>query len=63
MYENDYVYLLLYVDDILIVGTSMEVVNGVKEKLCKKFEMKDLGAATHILGMRIFRNYLLNRLC
>ena len=53
---NDFVYLLLYVDDMLIVGTSMEVINSVKGKLSQKFEMKDLGESTPILGIRIFRD-------
>lgn len=44
---------LMYVSDMLIADTSIKVVNGLKKKISKKFEMKDMGATTQILGMRI----------
>lgn len=50
------IYLLIYVDDMLLVSKSMEVVQRLKDSLSKEFEMKDLGAATRILGMDILRN-------
>jgi hypothetical protein len=34
--------LCLYVDDILIFGTSLDVINEVKTFLCQSFDMKDL---------------------
>jgi hypothetical protein len=37
------VILCLYVDDILIFGTSLNVIKEVKEFLSQNFEMKDLG--------------------
>jgi hypothetical protein len=36
------VILCLYVDDILIFGTSLELIKEVKDFLSQKFEMKDL---------------------
>lgn len=42
-------------DDILIVGSSNEEINCLKE-LSKQFPEKDLGAAKQILGMRIIRD-------
>ena len=39
------VILCLYVDDILIFGSSLKVIEEVKEFLSKNFEMKDLGEA------------------
>ena len=45
--------LCLYVDDILIFGTDLEIVKEVKSYLSKKFDMKDLGEAKVILGMQI----------
>ena len=47
------VILCLYVDDILIFGTDLEIVKEVKSYLSKKFDMKDLGEAKVILGMEI----------
>ena len=45
-------YLLLYIDDMLIASRSMEVVERLKRALLSEFEMKDLGPALKILGMR-----------
>ena len=36
-------YNALYVDDILIFGTNIDVINDVKSFLSKSFDMKDLG--------------------
>ena len=45
----------VYVDDILIFGTNIEIVTEVKKYLSKKFDMKDLGEANIILGMELER--------
>ena len=50
------VYLLLYVDDMLVVSKDMGVIKELKARLSSEFEMKDLGAATRILGMDIVRD-------
>ena len=50
-----YIILLLYVDDMLVVGSNMHDINLLKRKLTKSFVTKDLGAAKQILGMRIIR--------
>jgi len=55
-YGSSYIILLLYVDDMLIVGSDMKQIERLKGKLSKEFEMKDLGAASQILGMKITRN-------
>ena len=54
-FENSYIILLLYVDDMLVVGSSMKEIVNLKAKLTKEFSMKDLGPAKKILGMRISR--------
>ena len=54
--DNSYIILLLYVDDMLIVGSSIEEINNLKKQLSKQLGMKDLGAAKQILGMRIIRD-------
>lgn len=43
---KDVIYLLLYVDDMLIISKERSKVNLVKEMLNSEFEMKDLGTAT-----------------
>ena len=55
-FDNSYIILLLYVDDMLVAGSSIEEINELKKQLSKRFEMKDLGAAKQILGMRIIRD-------
>ncbi|RVW88410.1 Retrovirus-related Pol polyprotein from transposon TNT 1-94 [Vitis vinifera] len=55
-FDNSYIILLLYVDDMLIAGSDIEKINNLKKQLSKQFAMKDLGAAKQILGMRIIRD-------
>jgi hypothetical protein len=49
------VILCLYVDDILIFGTSLDVINEVKIFLCQNFDMKDLGEADVILNIKLIK--------
>jgi ATP-binding cassette subfamily B (MDR/TAP) protein 1 len=60
--DNDYIILLLYVDDILIVGKNISKIARLKKELRKSFTMKDLGPAKYILGMRIERDRKSNKL-
>ena len=55
-FDNSYIILLLYVDDMLISGSSTEEINNLKKQLLKQFAMKDLGAAKQMLVMRIIRD-------
>lgn len=52
---SDCVIICLYVDDMLIFGNNLKVVNDTKLFLSSKFEMKDLGEADVILGVRLKR--------
>ena len=52
-FGNSYIILLLYVDDMLIVGSSIEEINILKKQLLKQFAIKDLGAVKQILDMRM----------
>ena len=51
--NDDFIILLLYVDDMLIVGKNVSWIDRLKEQLGKSFAMKDMGAAKQILGIRI----------
>ena len=55
-FDNSYITLLLYMDDMLIAGSSIEEINNLKKQLSKQFAMKDLGPAKQILGMRIIKD-------
>ena len=54
--EGEFIILLLYVDDMLIVGNSTKSISLLKKTLSKLFAMKDLGPAKQILGMNISRD-------
>ncbi|KAK2414511.1 hypothetical protein P8452_13305 [Trifolium repens] len=50
------VFLVLYVDDILLIGNDVPTLQQVKTWLGNCFSMKDLGEAAYILGIRIYRD-------
>eukprot|EP00253_Pinus_taeda_P004416 PITA_04416 len=50
------IYLVLYVDDMLLVGKDKEIIQDLKTHLSSKFDMKDISAANYILGMEIKRD-------
>ena len=54
--DGSRLFLLLYVDDMLIACKSRKAVQDLKASLSWEFEMKDLGPARKILGMEIFRD-------
>ncbi|VVA10754.1 PREDICTED: Retrovirus-related Pol poly from [Prunus dulcis] len=54
--DGEFIILLLYVDDMLIVGQNSDKISKLKKELSKSFAMKDLGPAKQILGMSISRD-------
>ena len=54
--DDDFIILLLYVDDMLIVGRNVSRINNLKKELSKSFAKKDLGPAKQILGLKIARD-------
>ena len=50
------VFLIMYMDDMLLSGRHTGELTELVRKLWLKFSMKDLGPARHILGMKISRN-------
>ena len=47
-------FLILYVDDILLIGNNTEFLDSIKGYLNKNFSMKDLGEAVYILGIMVY---------
>ena len=41
-FDNEYIILCLYVDDIIILGTSFDVIQKAKDYLSQNFDMKNL---------------------
>ena len=56
MSGSSVVFLALYVDDILLIGNDVKLLNSVKNYLNRKFSMKDLGEAAYVLGIKIYRD-------
>ena len=50
------VFLILYVDDMLLMGSDISALSTVKVWLASNFDMKDLGEASYILGIKLHRD-------
>jgi len=64
-YKSSYIILLLYVDDMLVIGLDMGEIKTLKMQLSKEFDMEDLGPTKKILifksreiSKKEFSNYL-----
>jgi hypothetical protein len=47
---------VLYVDDLVIAGNSMQMMNKFQRDIASRFDMKDLGELKWILGMEVRRD-------
>jgi len=54
--SGEYIYLLLYVDDMLIASKSKSAIDKLKKDLSSEFKMKDLSEAKRMLDMKIERD-------
>ena len=50
-------FLVLYVDDILLIENDVAALSTVKVWLASSFDMKDLGEASYILGIKLIRDW------
>ena len=48
--------IILYVDDITLLGTSLDGIERTKKQLSERYEMTDMGEIKSYLGMRIMRD-------
>jgi hypothetical protein len=53
---STFVFLVLYVDDILLISNDISIMEVVKSSLRKSFSMKDLVEAMYILDIKIYRD-------
>ena len=53
---DQFVIVLVYVDDIILAGPNVEVLNEFKLKLQSTFKLKDLGNLKYFLGLEIARS-------
>ena len=49
-------FLVLYVDDILLATNDKGLLYEVKQFLSKNFDMKDMGEASYVIGIKIHRD-------
>jgi len=54
--KNDTIVLLVWVDDIILSSSSMELMNDFKCKLNERFKMRDLGEVSSFLGIEFKRS-------
>ncbi|KAH9725329.1 retrovirus-related pol polyprotein from transposon RE1 [Citrus sinensis] len=50
------IYVLVYVDEILITGSSQDLVNDLIKKLNESFALKELGSLSYFLGIEVKRD-------
>ena len=49
--RSKYIFLFLYVDDILLASSDIGLLHDAKRFLAKNFDMKDLNNASFVLGI------------
>ena len=54
--ESKTCFLVLYVDHILLATNDKGMMHGVKQFLSKNFDMKDVGEASYVIGIKIHRD-------
>lgn len=53
---NTWVYLVIYVDDLLITGSDPTLIEELKKTLCCNFKLKYLGLLQYFLGIEVTRS-------
>ncbi|KAM1998218.1 hypothetical protein EV2_005744 [Malus domestica] len=56
MINSRFIFLLLYVDDILLASSDIHLLQETKSMLSNSFDMKDMGEAHFVLGIEIIRD-------
>ncbi|KAF5477792.1 hypothetical protein F2P56_004406 [Juglans regia] len=54
--ENSFIALLIYVDDVIVASTNVELISVVRNFLHKSFTIRDLGELKYILGIEVARS-------
>lgn len=53
---SKFIILVLYADDILLASNDLGMIHETKGYLESNFDMKDIGEATFVIGIKIFRD-------
>ena len=54
--DNDICILVLYVDDLIITGSNMELITWVQHQLTSSFFMTNLGLLHYFLGLEVWQH-------
>jgi hypothetical protein len=54
--ERKFIFLILYVDDILLASSDASLLQEIMRFLSSNFDIKDLGEASFVLGIEIHRD-------
>ena len=54
--EDSITFVVLYLDDILLIRNDVEIMSSIKVWLSKYFRMKDLGEVSYVLGIKLLRD-------
>ena len=54
--NGKFIFLVLYVDDILLASSDVSLLMETKKFLSSKFDIKDIGEASFVLGIEIHRD-------
>lgn len=53
---NEFIILLVYVDDVIITRTSVPLIDEIKSFIQSKFQIKNLGTLKYFLSLEIQRS-------
>eukprot|EP00253_Pinus_taeda_P030272 PITA_30272 len=52
---DDILFVVVYVDDLIITGSSAPLIHGIKQDLCSTFDMTNLGLLHYCLGVEVWQ--------
>ncbi|KAJ9567735.1 hypothetical protein OSB04_003701 [Centaurea solstitialis] len=52
-FDKEFIIVAVYVDDLFVTGTYLELINQFKRRMASQFEMWDLGELTYYLGIEV----------
>eukprot|EP00253_Pinus_taeda_P032920 PITA_32920 len=52
---DDILFVVVYVDDLIITSNSAHLIHGIKQDLCRTFDMTDLGLLHYCLGVEVWQ--------
>ena len=53
---NKFIFFILYVDNILLASSDLGLLHTTNKFLSENFDMKDIGEATYVIRIDIFRD-------